>query len=206
MAESIGQFGSGREPRAQVERRDEIDGTRWLLPAPLDNPVRRQAGTLLIMLSFIELIVTGSIVGVVMFQASSSAPAAVKWGVMGVVVLGAVVMVLVGVLLWRSTTEVLLGRDALRSKAGLGLLMVRRRVRLDDVSALVLEREILKGVNVPGAREGTPNYLRLSARRGDGVRRKTIASGHHRDLLEPLAQELAERIGVEVEDLESERG
>lgn len=197
-----------RNDRGQVEVREEIDGVRWLLPPPLDNPVRRQAGTLLIVLAVVELVITSLVLVAVLAGTGAALPAAAKWILGAAVVGGALAMMATGALLWRSRTEISLGRQWLTSWVGVGLLRWRRRIRIEEIDHLALEREVLKGVNIPGAREGTPDYLRLSARgcpRQEGRamgRGRTIAGGHHRDLLEPLAQEIAGRLRVEVVDLE----
>ncbi|MEC9373317.1 MAG: hypothetical protein VYC34_05705 [Planctomycetota bacterium] len=188
-----------RRVPVEIEVREDVEGVRLLLPAPRGNPVRESACRLLVALGFVEVIVTGGIVTAILL--ATGAPPAALAMVLPLVVLVGLMMSIMGHAYGRATTEILITRDAVISTARVGRLPLwRRSRRRDRIDELTLERERLQTVNLPGAREGHRDYLRLHAAEASG-KRTIIATGHHRDVLGRAADEVASRLKVPVREI-----
>lgn len=189
-------LGSSLPP--EIECHELLDGQEWRLPPRVDSEPRQLAGKLLLMVGLFDTLVVSGIVLGVLRPNTARVPLTIA---LGAIIVSGVGIVVMGLWNLRSRATLTLGREEIRASTRLGPIGWSRRVRTQDVRRLIIERDIVKHVNVPGSREGTPEIVTLRIETTDG-RRPALAAGYHRRLIEPLADLLARRLGVEVEDRE----
>ncbi len=197
----------------EIEVHEDVDGLRFVLPGRAENPIRRQAGMLLVVIGVTDTVIVSAIVLSVLIFASPNTQPAVILAAVGAIVVSGFAIVTFGRWLTSARTEIIIGPDSIRSVTRLGAIRVTRRRRLSDVARITLTRERIKGVNIPGAREGHPDFLTLAAAGppgvatpapgstpapapGSGSRSTILATGHHRRVLAPLAAAIAAKLGL----------
>lgn len=181
----------------EIDVREEFDGVRYALPARGENPIRAMAGNILLVVGLADTFVVGAILGAVLLGGGQRAPLAVVVGASGAVVFGGCAVALMGLWFKRSRTDVIVGPELVRSVTRLGPIRFSRTRRRDRIDRLVLETERITYVNIPGAREGNPEFVTLRATSADAPGGVILATGYHRRLLGPFALALAARLGVE---------
>jgi stage V sporulation protein SpoVS len=182
----------------EIEVREQLDGVEFRLPVRADSEPRQMAGKLLAIVGvFDTVIVTGIVAGVGGPQMTRTALGVA----LGFVIASGLFMVFWGAWNLKARGAVEVGRDQIEGRTMWGPFGWRRRTSVAELSRLVIERDIIKHINIPGSREGKPEVVRLRAETVGG-RRRLLVAGYHRRLVEPLAAELSKRLRVPVADLE----